>query len=873
MGLFVAAAVSVGLALPSLAILPQDLRYEAVDGIEWSYVVVDGNAKVANLNMNTAIDPLTTGSVVVPDTLGGCPVTAIGAYAFYQMTGLTSLTIPEGVEEIEYYACRGCTNLESVWLPSTLTTMGNAVFFDCQKLKTGSIPDSVTSMGRDTFWGCTSMTSVKFSANVATLDAMTCYNCDSLTSIVIPDCVTNIGISAFSNCDNLRSISIPDTVENIGNFAFDKCVSLESLELPSGLTVLNTCFNGCPLLETMRIPANVSSIAPMAFSGCTSMTNIVVDSANGSFKSVDGILFDITGTELVGWPYGRAFTAIPEGVKKICDYVFASRQDISDVVFPNGIETIGAYAFLHTGIQTLSFPSSTTRIGEYAFSSCQRLRSLEVNSTSCVIEQCAFYNCQNLSSISIAEGADVSQYAFGKPVEEHPDVPSVLPGNDTVDIFWTCDFNKGALGHDIQSDQNAYNHVIMIGEDTRATINSDGPGKGLASLHGSAGDSVWFSANEVSGDRTGAYVVPDCGKTLTVSFKYRSFALLGQDEEPDLTFPGVDDGSRKLRQSRGSLATGAVIGLDDKFVLWCSEDDDTESGYLWHIVAGFDDGNGTLEEQSVALVSADDSLELPDLADDWGQIVIKATNDDSDDGLAFSISIGGLAAMSAETGEIVFRAKPSARDMVGVSALGIGCSAYVDDIVFSGIKGDPWATITVSCDAGKLTTGERNALKGIVGNEALNGVSDLRLDPAQGEPDDAPLTCVQLGISPVSLKSFQSRLTLYFKNPTVEITGFDPASRIVTGRVVPAQGTQIVQPPMKYMFGLTKIEKFGTASQYPKEFGDYCSRDKDGFSVDLSHYMASNGMFSIAFPSKIVQNSSAFFTVTIKPYAGRRDEN
>ena len=309
------AIVAIVLAMQTWAVvMPQDLRQETVGGVSWSYVIEDGCAKVTNTGMTPAIDPLTTGAVVVPDTLGSCPVTAIGSYAFYQMTGLTSLAIPDGVEEIEYYACRGCTNLESVSLPSTLTTMGNAVFSDCQSLKVGHIPDSVTSMGRDTFWGCTSMTSVKFSANVASLDAMTCYNCDSLTSVEIPAGVTNIGISAFLNCDNLRSISIPDTVETIGNYAFDNCVSLESLELPSGLTVLNTCFTGCPLLETMRIPANVSSIAPRVFYGCTAMTNIVVDSANRSFKSVDGILYDITGTELVGWPYGCAFTAIPEGV-------------------------------------------------------------------------------------------------------------------------------------------------------------------------------------------------------------------------------------------------------------------------------------------------------------------------------------------------------------------------------------------------------------------------------------------------------------------------------------------------------------------------------------------------------------------------------
>ncbi|MBR4938802.1 MAG: hypothetical protein IKZ22_08005, partial [Kiritimatiellae bacterium] len=89
------------------AINPQDLKNEIIDGLAWSYVVEDGYASVTGWNMGTAIDPQTTGEVSVPSSLGGFPVKVIGSYAFYQMKGVTSLTIPEGVEIIDFYMCRG----------------------------------------------------------------------------------------------------------------------------------------------------------------------------------------------------------------------------------------------------------------------------------------------------------------------------------------------------------------------------------------------------------------------------------------------------------------------------------------------------------------------------------------------------------------------------------------------------------------------------------------------------------------------------------------------------------------------------------------------------------------------------------------------
>jgi hypothetical protein len=491
------------------------------------------------------------------------------------------------------------------------------------------------------------MTSVKVSANVTSLDATTCYNGDSLTNAVIPEGVTAIGISAFLNCDNLRSVVIPSTVTNIGNYAFNGCVSLESLELPTGLTSISNCFSGCTSLTTVTVPASVVAISAETFRGCSSMTDIEVAPDNPAYKSVDGILYDITGTELIAWPYGRLPIVIPANVTRIGDFAFAGRRDIISVNLPYGLEsigvsafdacvnlaiadfpstlktigarafrnctalstatfsqgfqTVGDEAFRNSGVRSLVFPASTILIDKYAFWGSLQLRSLDVKSSICRIDDYAFIGCTHLTSISIAQGASVSDCAFAHP--EHGD--------------------------------------------------------------------------------------------------------------------------------------------------------------------------------------------------------------------------------------------------------------------------DPSASIVVTSYGDDLTTAEKMKLADIVGQDALRNIEEIRLFPDTDEEDDAPLTCIQLGISPTDMETSKSILELRFTNPTVEITGLDLAAHVVVGRIVPAKGSEVVQPPMKYMFGLNQIGSLGTDSTDIREWGDSISLETHGFALDLSDYVRSNGVFSISFPQSLLRGNSAFFSITIKPYMGR----
>jgi hypothetical protein len=113
-------------------------------GDDWNGLTLNYNADPSGLTWTTAggevtitdCDTAATGELVIPDTIGGNPVTSIGRSAFAHCRSLTSITIPDGVTSIGQNAFQTCVSLTSITIPDSVTSIGSSAFHTCWSLTT-----------------------------------------------------------------------------------------------------------------------------------------------------------------------------------------------------------------------------------------------------------------------------------------------------------------------------------------------------------------------------------------------------------------------------------------------------------------------------------------------------------------------------------------------------------------------------------------------------------------------------------------------------------------------------------------------------------------------------------------------------------------
>ncbi|MCL2695046.1 MAG: leucine-rich repeat domain-containing protein [Clostridiales bacterium] len=132
------------LPLMSLAAISGDYEYTALGG---------GTAEIVKYRG-------TGGSITIPSTLGGYPVTAIGTEAFRDSANLLSVVIPNGV-----------------------TTIGSGAFHNCGKPASITVPGSVITISAGAFRQCASVTNITIPSGVTAIEAMAFSNCTKLTQI------------------------------------------------------------------------------------------------------------------------------------------------------------------------------------------------------------------------------------------------------------------------------------------------------------------------------------------------------------------------------------------------------------------------------------------------------------------------------------------------------------------------------------------------------------------------------------------------------------------------------------------------------------------------------------------------------------------
>ncbi|MCQ2324973.1 MAG: leucine-rich repeat domain-containing protein [Paludibacteraceae bacterium] len=210
------------------------------------------------------------------------------------------------------------------------------------------------------------------------------YECSRLTSVSIPNSVTSIGREAFRGCCDITSITIPNSVTTIGSGAFALCNGLTSITIGNSVKTIGTsAFYSCAGLRKTNYTGTIDQWCKIKFNSSAS---------NPIYYSRHFLINDIKIIDLV----------IPEGVDTIGDYAFYNCFGLTSVTIGNSVTSIGNYAFYECShLTSVTIPNSVTTIGDYAFYECDFLTSVSIPNSVTTIGQSAFSNCSDLTSVTI----------------------------------------------------------------------------------------------------------------------------------------------------------------------------------------------------------------------------------------------------------------------------------------------------------------------------------------------------------------------------------------------------------------------------------------------------------------------------------------
>lgn len=221
----------------------------------------------------------TSEHVLIPDTIDGLPVTALGHRAFYEKT-VTTVVVPDSVTEIGAACFSGDNYLVSLKLPDGLKRLPPASLESCMRLYDFDLPQSLEKIYSSVFefnYYLTHLTLPSSLTEIEQLNFIGLYGLQSLTlaedneafkldetnGLLMTADGTRL-LHCFSDIVPAEEIILPEGLKTVDPFAFHYDYDVKRIVLPEGVETIGAmAFAMCPNLTEIVIPASVTDIGVM----------------------------------------------------------------------------------------------------------------------------------------------------------------------------------------------------------------------------------------------------------------------------------------------------------------------------------------------------------------------------------------------------------------------------------------------------------------------------------------------------------------------------------------------------------------------------------------------------------------------------------
>ena len=423
-------------------------------------------------------------SVAVPEG-----VAEIDNYAFRGCSNLKTAVLPESLELLGWGAFESCSSLEIINIPEKITYIDGYIFAWCGSLKEIKLHSGIKSIGTSAFQKCESITSIIIPAGIEKIDNYAFSECNGLADMVYPGTLSewdeiekgemymrDWGFYTLSCSDAAVSMNgmtryveryysqglsytlISDSaceISGAGSFTGSELIIPKYADGYEVVGIADNAFEGCDFIKSVEMFENISYIGEYAFSGCTDMKEIVYRGTAQGFAAIskadawdknigdyvnyctdamissdgsityysEGLEISVVSPdscELIG--FGQCTdknVVVPRHfrwieVKGVRESAFYGNATVESITLLDGIEAIEKSAFSNCdALKSVYINTHVQNIGENCFAYNDALEEVVIRGGTDVISNGAFSNCPLLKRVDIGAGVtSIEQYAF-----------------------------------------------------------------------------------------------------------------------------------------------------------------------------------------------------------------------------------------------------------------------------------------------------------------------------------------------------------------------------------------------------------------------------------------------------------------------------